>query len=172
MKHGIKQQRGQTLIEVLVALGAAVVVIAAITAASLSSLKNTEFSRDQAAASHIAQQGLEIIRDMRNYDIASISASLLPDDTYCLADSCKALDSTNPSCWRKNISCGQNVDKFSREIKISHTASVCDATNTGDVEAIVTTSWYDTSCGSVGSLLCHSVVVSSCFSDFTVVPTP
>jgi type II secretory pathway pseudopilin PulG len=167
-----KRQSGQTLIEVLVALAASVVIIGAITVASLSSLNNAQFSRDQSAATHFAQQGLEIIRNMRDFSVASLSASLLPPATYCLAKSCKALDKNNPSCWQKNIECGQNVDTFVREVVIDYNDSSCDPTVTNDVKATVTVFWNDSRCGLSSNVFCHSVIVSSCFSDFTIVPTP
>lgn len=177
----MKNQSGQTLIEVLAALTAAVVIIAAIVSASLNSLTNSEFTRDQNISSQYTQQGLEIMRDMRNQNIASLSASYLPDGTYCLASSCSALDSTNTSCWQMTgLFCPQNVDKFVREVTVIHNSADCNATPSDflpsvlltNVKIIVTTSWYDNACTDTSKPYCHSTTVSTCFSDFTVVPTP
>lgn len=174
-------QKGQTLIEVLVALTAATVIIAAIVTASLNSLNNSEYSRDQGAATQYTQQGMEIIRSMRNIDIASLSAQYLPDSTYCLAKTCTSLTPSNSSCWQKNTNCGQNVDKFVREVTILRAQTDCNTSPTpigspgvfaSNVKVIVKTAWFDPKCTDSTNPFCHSVVQSSCFSDFTIIPTP
>ncbi len=181
MKFKISNEKGQTLIEVLVALTAAVVIIGAIVSASLSALNNSDFARDQNIATQYTQAGIELIRDMRNENIASISAELLPDDTYCLAKACSDLDSNNAQCWVKTTSCGQNVDKFVREVVVEHDSADCNVSPTpnGQVNALsanvkitVRTSWYDPKCQDTLNPFCHSVTLSTCFSDFTVFPTP
>lgn len=174
-------QSGQTLIEVVVALTAAVVIIAAIVSASLSALTNSDYARDQNTAAQYTQAGLEVIRDMRNESIASLSATYLPGGIYCLAKNCTALDKSIASCWTKNISCGQNIDKFVREVTVTRNSSDCNASPTpngqtgylsSNVKITVTTSWYDTKCTDTANPFCHYVTTSSCFSDFTVFPTP
>ncbi|HSD98901.1 MAG TPA: hypothetical protein VLB73_04375 [Patescibacteria group bacterium] len=181
MRHFLTSQSGQTLIEVLVALTAGVVIIAAIVSASLNALTNSNFARDQNIAAQYTQSGIEIIRDMRNESIASLSASYLSDNTYCLAKSCSALDNQIPSCWIKSGNCGQNVDKFVREVVVAHDSSDCNASPTpngqqgflsSNVKVTVTTFWYDSRCTDSSNAFCHSVTLSSCFSDFTIAPTP
>lgn len=176
-----KSNNGQTLIEVLVALSAAIVIIAAIVAATLNSLKNSDFVRDQNTAAAYSQQGMEIIRNMRDESIASLSATYLPDGTYCLASSCTALDKAKPSCWTKSVSCGQNVGIFIREVKVEHSSADCNASPTptgqtnylsSNVKFTVSTFWYDTACTDASNPFCHSITTSSCFSDFTILPTP
>lgn len=175
-------QSGQTLIEVIVALTAAVVIIAAIVSSTLNALNNSDFARDQNLSSQFTQAGMEIVRDMRNQSIASVSASYLPDGTYCLAKSCTALDATKSSCWAKSGTCGQNVDKFVREVVVVHNSIDCNATPTptglpqgmltSNVKITVTTFWYDTKCTDAANPFCHNTTLSTCFSDFTVQPTP
>ena len=175
------KQEGQTLIEVLAALTAAVVIVGALVSASLNALKSTEFTRDQNISSQYTQAGMEIMRDMRNNDIGSFTSSNLPDGTYCLAKSCTQLISTNASCWKMLTTCPQNVDKYVREVAVSHNASDCNASPTpngqtgvlsSNVKITVTTSWYDTQCTSQANQFCHSTTTSSCFSDFVAQPTP
>lgn len=178
-----KSEIGQTLIEVLVALTAAVVIIAAIVSASLNALTSSEFTRSQNTATQATQQGMEIIRNMRNVSIASLSASYLPDDYYCLAKSCSSLLNSDSNCWvRTTSSCSQNYDTFVRQVTVLHDSADCNATPTpvglpegvltGNVKITVTTSWFDNKCTDSSNPYCHSVVSSSCFSDFTVAPTP
>jgi Tfp pilus assembly protein PilV len=179
----MKSEVGQTLIEVLVALTAAVIIIAAIVSASLNALTSSEFTRAQNTATQATQQGLEIIRNMRNENITSLSVANLPNDYYCLAKSCSALNKNISSCWQRTTSsCSQNVDTFVRQVTVLHGSADCNATPTpvglpqgvltGNVKITVTTSWYDSKCTDSSNTYCHSVVSSSCFSDFTVAPTP
>ena len=176
-----KFQSGQTLVEVLVALTAAVVVVAAIVTASLNALNNSDYARDQNIASQYTQAGIETIRDMRNESIASLSATYLPDGTYCLAKDCTALDKSNKSCWTKGSICGQNVDKFVREAVVVHNSSDCNASPTpsgqqnylpSNVKVTINTYWNDSRCTDSSNQFCHYVTLSSCFSDFTILPAP
>ncbi|HYK08860.1 MAG TPA: prepilin-type N-terminal cleavage/methylation domain-containing protein [Candidatus Eisenbacteria bacterium] len=183
LKISRRGEAGQTLIEVLVALTAAVIIIAAIVSASLNALTSSEFTRDQNTATSATQQGMEIIRNMRNVSIASISASYLPSGYYCLASSCSALNENDSNCWQRTQStCSQNVGNFVRQVTVLHDSLDCNATPTpvgipegvltGNVKITVTTSWYDSKCTDSSNTYCHSVVSSSCFSDFTIAPTP
>lgn len=180
----MKNESGQTLIEVIAALTAAVIIISAIVSASLNSLNNSEFTRDQNIAAQYNQQGIELIRDMRNQDVASLSATYLPDGTYCLASSCTSLHSDSSACWQMTgLSCNQNVDKFVREVVVLHNSADCNATPTpmggylpqilsANIKITVSTSWYDNKCTDSSHPFCHSVTASTCFSDFTALPTP
>lgn len=176
-------EAGQTLIEVLVALTAAAVIIAAIVSASLNALTSSEFARSQNGATQATQQGMEIIRNMRNVSIASLSASYLPSDYYCLAKSCSSLNRSISNCWvRTTSTCSQNFDTFVRQVTVLHDSADCNSTPTpnglpegilsGNVKITVSTSWYDNKCTDASNTYCHSVISSSCFSDFTVAPTP
>ena len=174
-------QKGQTLIEVLAALTAAVVIVGAIVSASLNALKSTEYTRDQNIATQYTQGGMEILRDMRNMDIGSFSETSLPDGTYCLAKDCTILDKNVASCWKETTGCPQNIDKFVRTVVVAHNANDCNASPTptgqtsplaSNVKITVSTAWYDTQCTDSSNPFCHSAVASSCFSDFTTVPTP
>lgn len=177
----MKKNSGQTLIEVLAALTAAVIVTAAIVSASLNALSSSEFTRDQNIASQFTQQGMEIMRNMRDLDIASISATYLPDGTYCLAKMCTSLNKNISSCWQAVPSCPQNADKFVRSVVIAHSATDCNVSPTpvgqtgslsSNVQVTVTTAWFDPKCTDPTKPFCHSATATSCFSDFTVVPTP
>ena len=176
-------EEGQTLIEVMTALAAAVVIIAAITSASLNALNNSQFTRDQNTASQYSIAGMEIIRNMRNTSIASLSASYLPDNTYCLASTCTSLNQLQSGCWvPTGATCPQNMGKFVRSVTVVHNSLDCNATPTptgsptgylsSNVKITVTTSWYDSRCTDASNPYCHSAIETSCFSDFTIMSTP
>lgn len=175
-----KHQAGQTLIEVLVGLATLVVVIAAITSSVLSSLYDAEFSKSQSLATSYAEQGVEILRNMRNNDIASLSASYLTNPSYCLGSECTGLvpgtlNQTGPSnyCWTKlSVNCPQNIETFVREVDVNQNSTKCQSSTTDDVEANVSVSWSDSKCTDALSPFCHSISVSTCFSNFTIAPTP
>ena len=182
IKNIVYNQTGQTLIEVLVGLAAAVVVISAITVTVISSLNNTEYGRDQNLATQYSQEGIEIIRNMRDGDIASVSETSIPDGVYCLANGCNAITSNSTSSCgpRTGSRCNQNVNNFVREVTIDHNASTCNGNgptnaptpSTSVIKVSVATYWADTKCTDVNNQFCHSVLLTSCLSDFTVVPTP
>ncbi len=177
------RQTGQTLIEVLVGLSAAVVVISAITVSVIASLNNAEYSRDQNLATHSSQEGIEVVRNMRDQNIASVSQSSLPDGKYCLAKTCQAIvnSGSNANCGILiGVHCSQNVNNFIREVTITHNASTCNGNGptTAPTPTIptmkvsVSTYWGDTKCTNSSNPFCHSVLLTSCLSDFTIVPTP
>lgn len=104
----ILNSKGQTLIEVLVALGVGVAVLLAVTNAVLSSLTGSDFGRNQSLATQYAQQGMEVVRNIRNsgwtifyntYTTAPVGASKF----YCLDENIVFTISGN---------CPQNIAAF------------------------------------------------------------
>ncbi len=164
----MRYERGQTLIEVLIGLATAVVVIAAITTATISSLNNATFSKNQNLATQYAQQGMEILRNMRDSDYGSFSAL---SGTYCLAKTCSALAANNANCWTPTSgnTCNQNVDIFVRQIDVQQNSLSCDGTST---KVVSTVSWFDAKCTSGNNTFCHQVSLTSCLSNAQVVPVP
>ncbi|MBI2195691.1 MAG: hypothetical protein HYU48_01445 [Candidatus Levybacteria bacterium] len=62
----MNSQKGQTLIEALIGLAVAVAIISAIVIAVISSLSNAQLTKNQNQANHYAQEGMEIVRQIRN----------------------------------------------------------------------------------------------------------
>src|SRR5450759_3168005 len=60
--------KGQGLVEALIALGAAVVIISAITVAVITSVHNSDFAKYQNLATNYAQQGLAIVKQQSLLD--------------------------------------------------------------------------------------------------------
>lgn len=155
--------KGQTLIEVLVALGVAIVLIFAITIIVINTLNNAVFSKNQNLATQIAQEGMELVRKQKQSNQATFN-SLSGD--YCLG---KEQTILSP----KVIDCSQNVDIFKREIKINRSdLGSCDTPSANDAKVIVTVLWFDNKCTSTANLFCHNVKLISCFSDVANIPTP
>lgn len=58
--------KGQTLIELTIVAGLTIMVIAGITIASVTSLKNNDFARSKSQATKLAQGSLEQVRIIKN----------------------------------------------------------------------------------------------------------
>lgn len=168
------KQGGQTLIEVVVALAAAVVVVSSITVAVLTALTNAEYSRAENQATSFAQQGMELIRSMRNSNFSNFVA-IANTNTYCMAKSCTSLSLTannnaSQSCGPEAQNCGpQNLDTFVREVTIDQGKTEC---GTATYKVTVSVSWADNKCTSTSNLFCHKVSIVSCFSNYGIIPTP
>lgn len=157
-----KKQDGQTLIEAVVALGAAVLVLSAITVAVVSALNNVQYTKNQNLATQYGQEGIEIMRQISQ---SGWGAFLLYNaGRYCLAQGettpC-ALGSPTGSCLGTTNSCGQNYGIFVREVDIAQNSPSCSS------NALVTVivSWSDGKCTDLNNTYCHSVKLNSCLSN-------
>jgi len=62
----MKKESGQSLVEMIVAIGVLVVVIVSLVSITTVSLQNASFSRDQSLATKYAQDGIAKIRSYRD----------------------------------------------------------------------------------------------------------
>ena len=62
----MRKSNGQSLVEVLVAVTMTVFLLGALVIATTRSIKNSRFARDQARATHLAQEKVEDLRNMRD----------------------------------------------------------------------------------------------------------
>lgn len=188
MKKSIaNSQSGQTIIEVLAALAIGVVIVAAISTSVISSLSNAQFGKNQNQANQYAQQGMEIIRNMRSANYTNFS---ILSGSFCLAKNSTTLGSYGSGCL-------QNVDQFEREVFIEQNSCDCGSST----KVAVTVGWSDSKCSaaptptptsglgpargaralpncnsislpSPNAQFCHKVQLVSCLSDTNAVPTP
>lgn len=150
---------GQSMLEVLVALGSAVIIITSITVAVITSLNNTKFGEKQNAATQYAQEGLDIARTLRDRDYLSF-ADLGTE--YCLGDDDTLKNIDEESCeGRPNLG-----GDFIRTLQFNHDNNSCDAQNQNLTLTEVTSrvSWTDGKCGA-SEPYCHNVTLVTCFSD-------
>jgi len=66
---------GQSLVEAMIALGVAVIVIVALINLSLVSLRSSTIARNQLTAKNLANQGLEMVRALRDQDWANLPSN-------------------------------------------------------------------------------------------------
>lgn len=149
--------KGETLIEVLIALTIAVVVITAIAVLSVSSLSNSQFIKNQEQAGKYAQEGMEIMRALRNNDYVDYGNYT---GTYCL-DKDHELGVSQSSCTTKNI---DNV--FIRSVTIQQDGGC----GVNLAKTTVTVAWTDGKCAS--NTYCHKSILTSCFSTVQPIQAP
>lgn len=156
----MKREKGQTLVEALIALGVAIVIISAIVVSVISSLSNAQFTKNQNQANHFAQEGMEIVRGIRNSSWTTFSA--LSSTYYCLSANSTTL------VVRGADGCGQNVGIFVREVLVEHSSASCVGTS----RITVNVSWSDSKCTDTSNTFCHKVDFISCLGNNGAVPTP
>ncbi len=155
--------KGQTLIEVLVALASAVFVITAITILGISSLNNAQFIKDQGQASQYAEDGMEFMRGLRDSDYVGFKNY---SGNYCFAKGQTILGSAQGACSTPNID-----NRYIRSINVQQNIPLVNG-GCGPNLALVNVSvaWIDSKCGS--GIYCHSSKISSCFSTVQPVLAP
>ncbi len=152
----MKKNSGSILIEAILGLAIAITLITAIVTALISSLSSSSFSRNQSIASGYAQEGIELVRSIRDVDYSTLSG--YQDGVYCF----------NPSYVLGN--CPETINDsgstFSRKIEISKTNPKC--TSSIYVASIVT--WKDAKCRSNDE--CHKVELNTCLINLDYVQLP
>ncbi len=61
-------EKGQSLLEVITAAAVGILVVAALTYATIFSLRNATFAKNSAQATKLAQEGIEKVRTLRDRD--------------------------------------------------------------------------------------------------------
>lgn len=158
--------KGQTIIEVMVALAVGIIILSAITTAVLTSLNNVHQTTTQDQSGSYATDGLEIIRKMRDTQLAAYKNL---NGTYCLSDTCTNPTNTySSSCGKKLTTCDSTAEGYVREVTIDKNASACKVTpaptnsTSNGSQVSVTVSWKDTQCQDPDNPYCHESVVQSC----------
>lgn len=63
-------QTGQSLLEVIIAISVGILVVTALTAATIFSLRNAQFAKNSAQATQLAQEGIDRVRTGRDRNAA------------------------------------------------------------------------------------------------------
>lgn len=183
----IKNEKGQTLIEIIIALAVSVIVVTAITVVVNSSLSNAQFSKNQNLATHYAEEGMEYMRKIRNQDwkyYNSESTFKFLEEHTTWAVSCLGsnlvlgpLDSPTGTCGTFDSS-----NSFIRTVRGEKESTDCGVEPGVDIRKVtVTVAWSDSKCNSdmtggdnfgIPALFCHKIQLSSCFSDTWRIPAP
>lgn len=151
--------KGSSLIEIIVALGALAALFTITSTAIISALNNAQESKFQSQASIYASEGIEILRQMKDSSWTNFDSF---SGDYCLAKVCKSL-STAGLCG-PSVSCGKNIDDYSRSVNISRNSSSCTGDGASSTKVVVKVSWHDSKCA-LNSHLCRNVTMETCFSN-------
>jgi len=167
----MRKDEGQTLIEVLVALGIGVVIIVAVTVVVIVSLDNAGFNKNENLANAYAQEGLEVVRGLKDRSWTNFW-TLTGGPFFCLPENSTQLVSrTGANCegaGQGEIFAGGA--KFIREIIINNSNPNCNPTGSSS-KVTVKVQWSDNKCASANKF-CHEVRLISCFVQLNTVPTP
>lgn len=163
-------QKGQSLIEAIVALGVAGIIIAAITIAVISAVSNSDFAKYQNLATNAAQEEMAYVRNLSKTDWNSFQSTYSGSGLsgcFCYDSVKKKLTSTNlEDCLGRAANCTNSSDMFDRYVYINFSGqdqyggSKCVAsafTQTG-------ASWTDGKCSS-NLDYCHQVTLDTCIGD-------
>jgi Tfp pilus assembly protein PilV len=148
--------KGQTLIESVLAFGVISIVLSSIAIILVSSLNNAGQGKDQVLATQYAQEGIEILRKIRNSDYQAFGTY---SGSYCLAKDSSVLGS--PS------SCSvPNVDSYIRSVTIEQSPGC----GVSVAKIIVKVAWTDGKC--ISGTYCHSAELISCLSTVNPIQAP
>lgn len=146
---------GQTLIETLAALSIIALVMSAIGVVVTSSLSNAEYNQAKTLSVKYAQQGSEIVRQLRDDSYTNFTKY---HGTYCLSKGQTTLGQSQTNC------ASPNIGNFIRSVQIQQGG--CGA---NVAQVIVTVSFKDGKCQ--GNTYCHKQVSTSCLSTLNPIPT-
>ncbi len=165
MKHRFHTfEKGITLVEIVVALSIVVILITFTTVSVISSLNNTQSSKNRSEAQASAQQGMEMLRQMRDTSWTTFDTF---SGSYCVASTCTQLTASGTTCGPKPAgnNCTLNINNFySRETRLDRSSASCNANGKSATKATVTVSWNSSKC-SGSTVLCEKVVLESCFAN-------
>lgn len=84
MKRYMFGSSGQSLVEAVVVVGVVVLLVTGLVAGTTASLKSAQSGRIRSQAVSLAQEGIEIVRGIRDKNWNTFSA--YDPDTYCLGE--------------------------------------------------------------------------------------
>lgn len=143
--------KGQSLMELMIVVAVAMIVIGALTFATITSLRNAYFSKNQLQATKFAQEGIEKIRSIRDRDGTVITSFGTPTANFsalwnvkiieaCSPQPCNfVLDPLNNSLAQINNSSENLGESFQRFIQITDDVSTYQDKKT----ITVVVSWLD-----------------------------
>jgi Tfp pilus assembly protein PilV len=162
-------EKGQSLIEVMVALGVSVIIITAIVMAVVLAVINTRVAKTQNLAAYYARQGMEVLRQVSRSDWTTFKGHTR--GPYCLAKGETVLEEKDADCVT------DPTNNFRREVWIqqgdeNHTdCEIAASPGTYGIKVSVIVSWNDNKCQNQ-TIFCHQVKLDSCLQNINVVPTP
>jgi type II secretory pathway pseudopilin PulG len=152
---------GQTMVEALVALAAAVIIISSITVAVITSSSNTSYSTKQNKATQLAREGLDVMRKYRDQNAVEFAET---SGMYCFGDELVLNQSVD-----KPSDCAPNTMVDEIYIRTIHFIPIGEENNTcGEaIQINAMVSWADSKC-SVNDQYCKNVKLVTCMSSSSI----
>lgn len=163
---GALGEAGQTLLEILLAFSVSILVLSAVIMGIVTSLSNTQYTKNQGLANSYAQEGMAVIRKIRDSSWTSLDSLSLNSFTnktkYCIDKNLKLSDEVSEEFDCNGEIYGVGVNGFfSREVRFIHNDTECSDGS----KATIKVSWGDSKCSAgAGNPLCHNVELITCFS--------
>lgn len=132
------QQTGQTLFELVIALGVGVLVVTSIVAVVTVSLRNANFAKNKTEATKYAQEALEWLRSEKERDWAGFYARSASPAYWCLQS--LAWPQTSVQCVLNQTVTGAAT--FTREVTLRREDIDLDGSR-DDVAVTATVSWTE-----------------------------
>jgi type II secretory pathway pseudopilin PulG len=160
----MKEQSGQTFLEILLAFSISILVLSAVILGVTTSLSNAQYTRNQGLANSYAQEGMSVVRKMRDSSWTDFNSKTNGD--YCIARNSTTLEAV------ASENCDELPDIFRRVVNVIRNTDDCAAPTPNPPPAVVlkgnkvtvTVSWTDNKC-LPGNPFCHKVELISCFSN-------
>ena len=159
------RQKGQTLLEVMLALSIAILIVSAVVASILNALNNEQFGVSQNQATQLAQEGVDLFRNLSQSDWATFTNYGRRDTTDAIS---WCLPQVNPTPIPLGSGCAPNAgnnDRFVREIKVELNSCITPTPGITNISGRVTSTvkWGDGKCTGTGDdQYCHKTEVVSC----------
>lgn len=129
----MKNQKGQSLFEVVVALAISTMVIIALVALAASSIRNANFSKNKTIASRYAQEATEWLRAQRDADPTAFA---LKTGTFCMQTlSFDVAGSCNADMMISDL--------FNREVTLTSSIVSVGGVDKNIITADVAVTWKD-----------------------------
>lgn len=152
----VKNQKGQTIVEAIVALAAVFVIVAAIAVAILNAVNNSQFVKNQNLANKYAQQGMEFVRSIHADNIEEFQQ--LSGD-YALGDDDQELVPGEDLTVNVGNTHVRNINFVDDEEPCSDTGNEGESISLKKVT--VTVSWSSGRCQE-DDRFCHDTTLVSC----------
>lgn len=149
-----KYEKGQTIVEAIVALAAIFVIVAAIAVAVISAVSNSQFVKNQNLANKYSQQGMEFVRGISEDDIQEFQGLT---GSYAYGDE----DSGLVAGEALTVNIG---DSHIRNIHFADDEEPCVDDDGGSInlkKVTVVVNWSSGRCGE-DDRFCHEATLVSC----------
>jgi type II secretory pathway pseudopilin PulG len=165
----MKNQKGETLIEAILALTMVIVIITGVVTAVIAALNGASSNKNQTTALNFAQEGMDELRDDKSSNFTAFSAAYSAPGYYCFGQDNTPTGVSNCPDTGSNIGSG---NLFVRKVYVDLTGHSPDGAlkcNSG-VYVISLVSWSDGKCSP--DVDCHKVGIDSCFYNLNSLTAP